>query len=196
MGQRLNISMEKDGNVLANAYYHWSAYTSSAAYLMMQIANIYDDVKSKSNTPVELAVKLLAETGAGFNPEEAERAQSQRSRTWNVIPHPDATSRNDGLISITEFGIEETEMWEEGRVTFDLGEETVSFTVLYEWDLEDFRADYEEELKPGGYYWNKLGESADSFDPVPIAEAYKILNTIETHPVGFINGDRVYTWIE
>lgn len=31
MGQSLNIEIWNNGEVLANAYYHWSAYTESAA---------------------------------------------------------------------------------------------------------------------------------------------------------------------
>ena len=34
MGQRLNIEIKKDSKVLANAYYHWSAYTSSALQML------------------------------------------------------------------------------------------------------------------------------------------------------------------
>lgn len=30
MGQRLNLSINKNGKVLANCYYHWSGYTNSA----------------------------------------------------------------------------------------------------------------------------------------------------------------------
>ena len=33
MGQRLNIEIMSGEKVLANAYYHWSAYTASAAEL-------------------------------------------------------------------------------------------------------------------------------------------------------------------
>lgn len=33
MGQRLNIEIWKDGKVLANAYYHWSAYSVCAVDL-------------------------------------------------------------------------------------------------------------------------------------------------------------------
>ena len=34
MGQRLNIEIKKDSKVLANSYYHWSAYTSSALQML------------------------------------------------------------------------------------------------------------------------------------------------------------------
>ena len=45
MGQRLNIQIEMDipesseSKVLANAYYHWSGYTSSAYELVRMIAD-------------------------------------------------------------------------------------------------------------------------------------------------------------
>lgn len=45
MGQRLNIEiMEKEEILLANAYYHWSGYTSSSIYLTQYIIRRFDEV--------------------------------------------------------------------------------------------------------------------------------------------------------
>ena len=41
MGQRLNIEIMKGCTILANAYYHWSAYTSSALELCKSIVEQY-----------------------------------------------------------------------------------------------------------------------------------------------------------
>ena len=53
MGQRLNIEIVKGDpdNVLANAYYHWSAYTSSAAQLTCLIvaALAASDIEAKND---------------------------------------------------------------------------------------------------------------------------------------------------
>lgn len=56
MGQRLNIEIMKNDKVLANAYYHWSAYTSSAlelcAYIIEEIKNVPDVLPGASfDTP-------------------------------------------------------------------------------------------------------------------------------------------------
>lgn len=37
MGQRLNIEMKTKGKVVANCYYHWSAYTMTALQLTKEI---------------------------------------------------------------------------------------------------------------------------------------------------------------
>lgn len=41
MGQRLNIEVHYDGELLANAYYHWSAYTSSSLNLLGKVIEAY-----------------------------------------------------------------------------------------------------------------------------------------------------------
>ena len=37
MGQRLNIEILKDGDCIANCYYHWGAYTSPTIHLVKEI---------------------------------------------------------------------------------------------------------------------------------------------------------------
>lgn len=69
MGQRLNIEIWNNGQVLANVYYHWSGYTSSALALTRKVVDginktVCDDDRLR-------AVWLLQNTGAGL--EERER---------------------------------------------------------------------------------------------------------------------------
>lgn len=45
MGQRLNIEIVKNGEVLANSYYHWAAYSEVAIDLAIQIINKYEYIK-------------------------------------------------------------------------------------------------------------------------------------------------------
>ena len=75
MGQRLNIQIEatdtdtNETKVLANCYYHWSGYTSSAMELVNEMVNsgIYNlDILD----PVEKAIRLLEATGAGLTEDE------------------------------------------------------------------------------------------------------------------------------
>ena len=40
MGQRLNIEITKNGNVLANSYYHWSAYSDCALNITTKIITL------------------------------------------------------------------------------------------------------------------------------------------------------------
>lgn len=151
MGQRLNISLESDGEVVANAYYHWSAYTRSAAYLVQSICEVWDELKEESRSETEFACRLLHDTGAGFNPEEIGRIRYQRDSRVNAFPLWPSTNRNNGLLSITQEGIETTEQWEEGRVTILMDTGEIDFSVAWWMSSDEYKNEY-------GY---------DDFDHIP-----------------------------
>lgn len=151
MGQRLNISLESDGEVVANAYYHWSAYTRSAAYLVQSICEVWDELKEESRSETEFACRLLHDTGAGFNPEEIGRIRYQRDSRVNAFPLWPSTNRNNGLLSITQEGIETTEQWEEGRVTILMDTGEIDFGLAWWMSSDEYKNEY-------GY---------DDFDHIP-----------------------------
>ena len=118
MGQRLNIQIEANNTdtneivVLANCYYHWSGYTSSAMELVKEIVDsgIYNlDILD----PVEKAIRLLEATGAGL-------CEGELTYTYNIPKYKVTTGRNSGLIAISEEGINNIAEWEESRVTINL----------------------------------------------------------------------------
>ena len=142
MGQRLNIQIEMDipdsseSKVLANAYYHWSGYTSSAYELVKQIADSdYCNVECTIMDPVEKAIRLLEATGAGLTKDEF-------TDTYPESKYKLSTNRNDGLIAISEKGMTETQNWEEARVTINLSTNMVDMGGVYYLDEVD---DEEEE---------------------------------------------------
>lgn len=49
MGQRLNIEIFNNGQVVVNAYYHWSAYTRSALELTAKVISAYNDMPLSSD---------------------------------------------------------------------------------------------------------------------------------------------------
>lgn len=55
MGQRLNIEIKSKGKVVANCYYHWSAYTMSALQLTKEIISNFDSIQD--NDDIKRAVK-------------------------------------------------------------------------------------------------------------------------------------------
>ena len=142
MGQRLNIEIVSDDTLLANCYYHWSAYTGSALTLTeLIIEKFYDSDMSPS---IKNAVELLESTGAGVN--EQERIEIKKFPNKFVgIDFKKATDRNCGLISVTENGMEETQQWEEGRVTIDILNEIVSFDVFWTYSKEEYVVIYADE---------------------------------------------------
>lgn len=116
MGQRLNLGIRKKGKILANAYYHWSAYTGSS-YELSAKAHEYL-VAHPNESDLLKAIHALEATGAGLEPEEFIYAGSRRdlcNKEFNK-----ATDRNEGLLAISPRGIQDTEDWAEGTVYIDI----------------------------------------------------------------------------
>lgn len=188
MGQRLNIEVVNNGNVLANAYYHWSAYSSCAASKTEEIIQFIEE-NEPYEPSVAFAIKILASTGAGFNESELERVNNDTR--FAKLEKPACRDRNVGLLSVTEEGIASTEMWEEGRVTIDLDDKCVAFSVLFEEeDEEEFKENWE-------MTFNDLPLIED-FDPYNISfdDFYKLIDIIDENPNGIrTQHGTVFTWI-
>lgn len=158
MGQRLNIEIrrKKDNKILANSYYHWSAYTYSSLKLASEIIeNIYDIIRNDKVSDEIKAIQLLQTTGSGLLEQEYNALNEEDKKYCSL-----ATNRNLGLISFTEKGMEKTRTWEEGRLTitidFDnkeydfVGDKNrVDFEVYFPTSREEIEEYYREELKSG-----------------------------------------------
>ena len=70
MVQRLNIEIWNNTRNLANAYYHWGAYTDSALEYTAEIIDAYHNLSGQITDELQLAVKLLEATGSGITVEE------------------------------------------------------------------------------------------------------------------------------
>lgn len=135
MGQRLNIEIVAGCKSLANCYYHWSAYTSSAKFLTRQILLYLKN--SRTTDPLLKAIRCLEKTGAGLDKFELEDVKKlYPKRTFKK-----AKDRNDGLIAITQNGMNETRRWEEGRVTIDIISNTLYFDVFFTETIKEFKKD-------------------------------------------------------
>ena len=158
MGQRLNIEIrrKKDNKILANSYYHWSAYTYSSLKLAEEIVeNIYDIIRNDKTSDEIKAIQLLQTTGAGLLEDEYNLLKEEDKKYCSL-----ATDRNLGLISFTEKGIENTRNWEEGRLTINVDfdnkeydfvgdKNRVDFEVYFPISREEIEERYKEELKSG-----------------------------------------------
>ena len=169
MGQRLVVTIENNEKEIAKIYYHWSAYTYSALCETQKIIDcIYN---STDETESELQLRLIRfceNNGGGIKGthEEFKYIQGlypgEKFKTENY-------SRNDGLIALSEHGMNDLQGWSEGDVYINLDTDQVDFCVYsgYEdvkeyieerksWD-EDFD---ENEMK----YIPKFDFSLGSFD--------------------------------
>ena len=134
MGQRLNIQFEDNTGVLANAYYHWSGYTSSAMLLTNKIisSDLIDDTSISNKVK---AVKLLELTGAGLT-------RYEFNADFPSHLYKESKDRNEGLIAISKEGIEQTQNWEEARVTIDLDTHNINFRVYWDINIEEYGPKY------------------------------------------------------
>ena len=144
MGQRLNIEIVKGGKTQANSYYHWSAYTTSASELTIKIINNFEEIMSMNCSDTAKAILLLQTTGAGLEVSEvndeleyAKEFLEDNEETFKLFKtHID---RNEGLICINPEEMDNTERWEEGRVTINIDTKTIDFDVLCVSDKEGWK---------------------------------------------------------
>ena len=134
MGQRLNIEIVENGEVLANAYFHWSGFTSSSFKTAQQVLDHLDEVSHENR--IINAVKLLETTGAGLTDEEKEY-MLETVPGADKISFKKAIDRNNGLISISEKGVDGTRLWEDVRVTIDLTSKTVDFQAVFQYNSKE-----------------------------------------------------------
>lgn len=147
MGQRLVITVRNNGEELAKIYYHWSAYTVSALWEASKLAAcIYNH---KDETEKELKLRLIRfcyENGGGISGEDYE-FEYIRNMYPDEIFKEDGYSRSNGLISLSEKGMQEAQGWSEGDIYFDIDDETIINGVFCGWDNIE---DYNEEVKSWG----------------------------------------------
>ena len=184
MGQRLNIEIRKDNEVLANAYYHWSGYTSSALVLTEEILKNIDNINFDNE--VVRAVKLLEVTGAGLTSSEIDIL----GQDMKNINFKKAIDRNEGLIAISENGIKDTQYWEEARVEIHLDTQNIILDLY--WDIEE--DDYDEDDLPN-FYEATIDYEKVSFEKFNSLKD-EILENIENKNYHFIYNNKKYGFIE
>jgi hypothetical protein len=184
MGQRLNIEIWNKGKVLANAYYHWSAFTVDALNLISKILQKVDCINC--NDGVLKAVWLLQETGAGLPDDEK---KSRKAKDFSQLTG--FKGRDYGIIGITDKGISETRHWEEERVTIYLDEHRIDYDVIYrerkwEYDKEAKEWDYPEFDKLPLIEWNLRDIKFNDFplfkqclEEMDKNNEYRFRNTVE-----------------
>ena len=141
MGQRLNIEIVSNGKILANAYYHWDAYTGISLRRTDDILNKLNEIKESVKDDLDLAIRLLESTGAGINDVERNYILADPELS-KYLPINNCVDRNEGVLSITQEGMQDTRYWEETRVTIDIGKRTVVFRVYLKLPKEEYLDDF------------------------------------------------------
>ena len=197
MGQRLNVQIENDDQVLANSYYHWSAYTYDSYLLTKLIVEAYENLV----TPIPdllCAIRLLQSTGAGINGQEKVRIQDDPQHRFDHINFPECLDRNRGILAVTEDGMAETESWEEGRVTINLSSQTINFNVISFYDPNEYRLEYENEEYAEWYpSYDEMRSTDIDISSIPFRDLYKLGELLEQEdPVKLESDGMVMMWIQ
>jgi len=197
MGQRLNIEIHNDGKVLANAYYHWSAYSKPAALLTKQIIEEFNKYKTRPESDLLYAIRLLESTGAGLTDDELVYARTLDE--LNGYEFSECKGRNEGLIAITFKNIQETRFWEEGSVYIYLDEKRIRFNVLHKQYMRDWEKDQKEYKGIENPDYKILKCIDINFDDIKFKDIDKLIEIVENHSDDYfrtyINPWYVYSFI-
>ena len=194
MGQRLNIQIEANNPitnetvVLANCYYHWSGYTSSAMELVNEMVNsgVY---KLDILDPVEKAIRLLEATGAGI-------AVDELTNTYYAPKYNVSSDRNKGIIAISEEGTNRVAEWEESRVTINLTTGSIDMSGMVYDETDEFSsAGYETYVKNLYELKADLNSSFNTFHALYTELSNNVFKTSHECDM-FVQEDCIYRLIE
>ena len=168
MGQRLNVEIWNDGKALANAYYHWSAYTKESAQVVNTALNYIKNNPIQDDNNLLYAIRILEATGAGlvFN----EVSYAKKLPELEGVTFAECVSRNHGLIGISKEEMDETRLWQEGSLFIYLDEKRVSFRVFCKQNIWDWQREQREEYGDEDADAGKLDVVEFNFDDIKFNE--------------------------
>lgn len=138
MGQRLVITVKNNGKDLAKIYYHWSAYTVSALMEARDVVNCIYDHNDETEKELQLRlVRFCEEHGGGIRGDDKEYAYIQ-AMFPNETFKTDGYSRNNGLIALSEEGMDDLQSWSEGDLDIIIDEDVILNYV--QWGYDDIEA--------------------------------------------------------
>lgn len=164
MGQRLVIEVKANNKILAAIYYHWSAYTASSLMEARDLIDgtypfMTDDTLSDEEKQLKL-IDYVYETGGCIDGGKGSREYCYIFKKFKKEFGANG-SRNNGLIAISEHGMEALKSWEEGNILIDFDNRIIDNSVFFMQPLETWKELYEE-------YDDDLEEKMKSMEDVPI----------------------------
>ena len=173
MGQRLvihfldKLSEESEVKEIANIYYHWGAYTSTAIEEFSRIVDMMMTCafRKKYLHPYEKVLYLCSCESIGVSEDEINESLDLINKEIpENIPKfkslPKAVDRNIGILNLTEKSIEHANDWSEGDVTINLNSGECSFNVCcFYTDLNDLKEYYD-----SNYIKNNIDKTFSHFN--------------------------------
>ena len=135
MGQRLVVELYNDKKRVASIYYHWSAYFESTIYELTELSNDILQAEKEHKDPLLGIVEGLEERGGGLRGGCTPNYKDELDAALALFPDhkfSENVSRDRGLISFTEEGMESFRDWLEGHAMIELDTHKILNGVSYE----------------------------------------------------------------
>ena len=181
MGQRLVVTIRKSEEDICKIYYHWSAYTMSALDEARKIVDAIYNGEDEITRELQLRLIRFCEQNGGC----IDGSNDNREVKYIQTIFPDEKfkedgSRSDGLIAISQQGMDDLQRWSEGDLTIDLDEERIYNNVLFcyddceeeFWESHDWLEEEERVIEPIGY-------DISEFDIGELNDVIKELKSVE-----------------
>lgn len=219
MGQRLIIKNYINSELVNNIYYHWSAYTDSAAQEVQELADslqtFYDEYKDslppllkdeildldefKKQNPIDFFNIGCQEAISGVS-STAEESIEYINKFFKPDVEVVATNRNAGLIAYTEDDMENNLSWSEGTLyiwwvldengDIDWGQTTVDMIEL---SYTEYPEEIDDDYKPIAKNFTYNESSTSPLDDIPIVGIYDYVREL---PNSWGDDDLIYNKIE
>ena len=150
MGQRLVFKCQKEGKLIATLYYHWSGYTGSIYYEAWRLVEALKARNYDKSVDIPTVQKMLLDIvqsqggGVDGSVENGIKVEFEAFKALGVEPKTEDVTRNEGLISITEKGMESTIHWAEALEEFNFDDETFTNNEYYFISGDDEEFEYYE----------------------------------------------------
>lgn len=159
MGQRLVITVRKDYEEIAKIYFHWSAYSVSA---LTEAKRLIDYLEYNKDSMKDLRFKLVQYVESKGGCIQGGEGSQEWEYITSLFPNnkfKTTGSRNDGLIALSQRGMDDLQGWSEGDILIDLDDEVITNEVYWinsEDTYEEMRKDYKD-----------YDDSLPSFEDIP-----------------------------
>jgi hypothetical protein len=133
MGQRLIITVQVEEQDIAKLYYHWGAYTVDALYQVKRIINslAHQGELSKDELILHLIHFVESEGGGIYGGSGSYEWNYVVKKFPNQVFKSKDIDRNNGLIAISERGMNELQYYSEGDVVIDYDGQAVANNVFF-----------------------------------------------------------------
>lgn len=137
MGQRLVVSIIQDTKRVAAIYYHWSAYFLNTIYELTRLSEYILNAENENKNVLLGILEGVENNGGclrGIGDPECKYELDKAKELFPDHEFKTVGSRNEGLISFTEEGMEAFDSWSEGDALIEIDTHKISHGVCYDSD--------------------------------------------------------------